>query len=109
MARRRSPKTGLVTWPNTRYPHKGGTDNKKGHMALTTYDTWADIAVDTNTETTSINEMRFVKGIYNTSLWNIRKNAIYAVDRAFIKARYWDQRKTSTNETVFRYSISILM
>lgn len=82
------------------YPHEGGTDNRKGHMTLTTYDMRAGIAVDSNTETTSIDEMRFVKEVWNASWWTSQKNAIYVVDRAFIEARYWDQRKTSVNATV---------
>lgn len=82
------------------YPHEGGTDNRKGHMTLTTYDMRAGIAVDSNTETTSIDEMRFVKEVWNASWWTSQKNAIYVVDRAFIEARYWDQRKTRVNATV---------
>ena len=82
------------------YPHEGGTDNRKGHMTLTTYDMRAGIAVDSNTETTSIDEMRFVKEVWNASWWTSQKNAIYVVDRAFIEARYWDQRKTSVSATV---------
>jgi hypothetical protein len=82
------------------YPRDGGNDNRKGHMALTTYDMRAGIAVDSNTETTSIDEMRFVKEVWNASWWTSQKNAIYVVDRAFIEARYWDQRKTSVHATV---------
>ena len=61
-------------------------------MTLTTYDMRAGIAVDSNTETTSIDEMHFVKEVWNASWWTSQKNAIYVVDRAFIEARYWDQR-----------------
>ena len=43
------------------YPGEGGTDNKKGHMNMTTYDMRAGIAVDSSTETVSIDEMRFIK------------------------------------------------
>jgi hypothetical protein len=50
------------------------------------------IAVDSNTETTSSDEMRFVKEVLNASGWTSQKNAIHIVDRAFIEARYWDQR-----------------
>lgn len=82
------------------YPHDGGTDNRKGHMTLTTYDMRAGIAVDSNTEVTSIDEMRFVKEVWSASWWTSQKNAIYVVDRAFIEARYWDQRKTRVNATV---------
>ena len=83
-----------------RYPHDGGADNRKGHMTLTTYDMRAGIAVDSNTEVTSIDEMRFVKEVWSASWWTSQKNAIYVVDRAFIEARYWDQRKTRVNATV---------
>lgn len=83
-----------------RYPHDGGTDNRKGHMTLTTYDMRAGIAFDSNTEVTSIDEMRFVKGVWSASWWTSQKNAIYVVDRAFIEARNWDQRKTRVNATV---------
>jgi len=82
------------------YPHDGGTDNRKGHMTLTTYDMRAGIAVDSNTETKSIDEMRFVKEVWQNAWWTSQKNAIYVVDRAFIEARYWDQRKASVNATV---------
>ncbi len=43
------------------YPSEGGTDNKKGHMNMTTYDMRAGIAVDSNIETASIDEIRFIK------------------------------------------------
>ena len=59
-------------------------------MTLTTYDMRAGIAVDSNTETTSIDEMRFVKEVWRAWWWTSQKNAIYVVvDRAFIEARYW--------------------
>ena len=82
------------------YPGEGGTDNKKGHMNMTTYDMRAGIAVDSNTETTSIDEMRFIKEGWIAPHWTCQQNAIYVVDRAFIEARYWDQRKTKYCTTV---------
>jgi len=94
------------------YPAEGGTDNRKGHMALTTYDKRAGIAVDSNTESTSIDEMRFVKKGWIAPHWTCQKNALYVVDRAFLEARYWDQRKASHGATVitrlkstFKYKI----
>jgi len=94
------------------YPSDGGTDNRKGHMAMTTYDMRAGIAVDSNTETTSIDEMRFLKEGWIAPQWTCKKNALYVVDRAFIEARYWDQRKTKYRATVitrmksvFKYQI----
>ncbi len=94
------------------YPRDGGTDNSKGHMALTTYDMRAGIAIDTCTETASIDEMRFVKEGWIAKHWTCQKNAIYVVDRAFIEARYWDQRKTNYGasvitrmKSVFKYHV----
>jgi hypothetical protein len=69
-------------------------------MTLATYDMRAGVAVDSATETTSIDEMRFVKEVWRASWWTRQKNALYVVDRAFIEARYWDQRKVSANATV---------
>ncbi len=84
----------------TVHPGEGGTDNKKGHMNMTTYDMRSGIAVDSNTETLSIDEMRFIKEGWIASHWTCQKNAIYEVDRAFIEARYWDQRKAKYRATV---------
>ena len=82
------------------YPGQGGTDNKKGHMNMTTYDMRAGIAVDSNTETVSIDEMRFIKEGWIASHWTCQKNALYVVDRAFIEARYWDLRKIKYGATL---------
>lgn len=82
------------------YPHLGGNDNKKGHMALTTYDLRAGIAVDTQTDTTSVDEMRFVKELWGQSDWTSVEKAIYVVDRAYIQASYWDVRKSRYGATV---------
>lgn len=82
------------------YPREGGTDNKKGHMNMTTFDMRAGIAVDSNTETVSIDEMRFIKEGWIASHWSCQKKAIYVIDRAFIEARYWDLRKAKQGATV---------
>ena len=94
------------------YPGQGGTDNKKGHMNMTTYDMRAGIAIDSQTETRSIDEMRFIKESWEGSHWTCKKNALFVVDRAFIEARYWDLRKTKYDVTVitrmkstFKYQI----
>jgi hypothetical protein len=94
------------------YPGDGGTDNKKGHMNMTTYDMRAGIAVDSNTETQSIDEMRFIKEGWIAPQWTCQEKAIYVVDRAFIEARYWDVRKNKHGATVitrmkttFKYEI----
>ncbi len=82
------------------YPSQGGTDNKKGHMALTTYDLRAGIPVDTQTDTRSVDEMRFVKEFWRQGDWTCVKGAIYVVDRAYIQASYWDVRKSRYDATV---------
>ena len=82
------------------YPREGGKDNKKGHMAFTTYDLRAGIPVDTQTDTSSIDEMRFVKEVWRQGHWTCVKKAIYVVDRAYIQASYWDVRKTKFQATV---------
>lgn len=82
------------------YPHAGGSDNRKGHMALATYDLRKGIAVDIQTETMSVDEMRFVKELWQQEHWTCIKNAIYIIDRAYIEARYWDRRKKEFHATV---------
>jgi hypothetical protein len=62
------------------YPGEGGTDNRKGHMNMTTYDMRAGIAVDSNTETISIDEMRFIKEGWIAPHWTCQKHALYVVD-----------------------------
>jgi len=69
-------------------------------MALATYDLRAGIAVDTQTDTTSVDEMRFVKEYWQQDHWTCVKNAIYVVDRAYIQPSYWDLRKKKHNATV---------
>jgi hypothetical protein len=72
----------------------------------------AGIAVDSSTESVSIDEMRFIKEGWIASHWTCQKNALYVVDRAFIEARYWDVRKTKYGatlitrmKTTFKYEI----
>ena len=79
---------------------------------MKTYDMRAGIAVDSYTETTSIDEMCFIKEGWIDSHWTYQKNVLYVIDRAFIEARYWDVRKTKYGATVitrmkttFKYEI----
>jgi hypothetical protein len=53
-------------------------------MNMTTYDMRVGIAVNSTTETVSIDEMRFIKEVWTASHWTCQKNAIYVVDHAFI-------------------------
>lgn len=82
-------------------PTEGGHDNQKGHMLLTYYDLRHGIPVNVEIETASMGEMRVLKeqdtGAVN---WSRRPDAIYLVDRAFIDAWYWDERKKALKATV---------
>jgi hypothetical protein len=44
--------------------------------------------------------LKFVKEGWIAKHWTCQKNALYVVDRAFIEARYWDQRKANYKATV---------
>ncbi len=67
---------------------------------MTIYDMRAGIPVNSQTETRSIDEMRFIKESQVAWYWISQKNALYVVDRAFIEARYWDQHKIRNEVTV---------
>lgn len=82
------------------YPMQDGTDNQKGHMLMTFYDLRKGIPLDVKTETTSLGEMRVIKEALDYSHWMSVKNALYSVDRAFIDARYWDERKRKYSATM---------
>jgi len=82
------------------YPMQGGTDNQKSHMLMTFYDLRKGIPVDVKTETTSMGEMRVIKEGLDHSQWMEVKNALYSVDRAFMDARYWDERKARYKATI---------
>jgi hypothetical protein len=93
---------------NPVYPMTGGTDNQKGHMLMTFYDLRKGIPVDVKIETTSLGEMRVLKEALDHSHWMAVKNALYSVDRAFIDARYWDERKRKFNATMVTRFKSIM-
>jgi hypothetical protein len=82
-----------------KYPMAGGTDNQKGHMLMCFYDLRKGIPIDVKTETASRGEMRVLKEALEHSHWMQVNNALYSVDRAFIDARYWDERKRKYNAT----------
>ena len=91
------------------YPKAGGTDNQKGHMLMTFYDLRKAIPLDVKTETTSRGEMRVIKEALDHSHWMAIKQALYSVDRAFIDARYWDERKRLHQATmVTRFKSSLI-
>ena len=85
---------------NPVYPMQGGTDNQKSHMLMTFYDLRKGVPIDVKTETASIGEIRVIKEGLDHSHWMAVKNALYSVDRAFMDARYWDERKARYNATI---------
>jgi hypothetical protein len=85
---------------NPIYPMQKGTDNQKGHMLMTFYDLRKGIPLDVTTETSSMGEMRVIKEGLDHNHWTAIKNALYSVDRAFMDARYWDERKKRFNATI---------
>ncbi len=91
-------------------PAEGGDDNQKGHMVLTYYDLRRGIPVNVKTETASMGEMRVLKGDDSEAVdWSRIRRAIYVVDRAFIDATYWDERKRSLQTTVITRMKSTLV
>ncbi len=91
------------------YPMQEGTDNQKGHMLMTLYDLRKGMPLDVKTETASMGEMRVIKESLEHNHWMEVKNALYSVDRAFIDARYWDERKRKYNATMITRFKSILV
>lgn len=91
-------------------PTEGGDDNHKGHMLLTYYDIRRGIPVNVKTETASMGEMRVLKAEDGQAMdWSRIRRAIYVVDRAFIDATYWDERKRSLHATVITRMKSTLV
>lgn len=86
---------------------KKGTDNQKGHLSMLLYDLRKGLPVDVITQTKSIGEMRLIKEYADE--WTTIKDSIYVVDRAFLDARYWDDRKAKFNVTTITRWKSILV
>jgi len=83
------------------YPMSGGVDNQKGHMLLSHYDLRCGIPLAVTTETQSIGEMRVLKKEEAKATSLLRTPcAVHVVDRAFIDARFWDQRCKLYRSTV---------
>lgn len=80
-------------------PSQGGTDSSKGHLELTTFNLRTGIPVDTDIDTSSISEIRFVKERWEGRALTKQKNSIWVVDRGFIDAGYWDKRKLNYGVT----------
>ncbi len=81
-------------------PSQGGADNTKGHMHVAVFDLRAGIPINTDIDTSSIAEIRFVKENVAQGDLTSRKNSLWIADRAFIDAPYWDMRKRCYNVTL---------
>ncbi len=81
-------------------PKDGGVDSPKGHLHLMTFDLRAGIPIHVDVDTSSISEIRFVKERWTGSDLTRTKNALWVVDRGFIDANYWDERKRRHGVTV---------
>lgn len=84
------------------FPKDGGCDNTKKHMLMTYYDIRHGIPLNMKVETSSMGEMRVFEADCNdySTDWGSIRNAIYVVDRAFIKGSYWDNKKTKFKSSV---------
>lgn len=80
-------------------PSQGGTDSSKGHLQLTTFNLRTGIPVDTDIDTSSISEIRFVKERWEGCALTKQRNSLWVVDRAFIDANFWDTRKLNCGVT----------
>ena len=82
-------------------PEEGGTDNQKKHMHMFYYDIRYGMPLNVKTETASVGEMRVLEKDYcHSTDWGCIRQAIYVVDRAFIKSAYWDAKKAKLKATV---------
>lgn len=80
-------------------PSDGGSDSPKGHLQMTVFDLRAGLPFNTDIDTSSISEIRFVKERWDSADLTARKNSLWVVDRGFIDATYWDLRKSKHNVT----------
>lgn len=73
---------------------QGGEDSAKGHCLLSIYDVRRGCVADVAVETRSRHEVPIMKDYDATdgALTQV-KGALWLVDRAFIDATYWDQKK----------------
>ena len=81
-------------------PSEGGTDSSKGHLHLVAFDLRAGLPINTDIDTSSISEIRFVKECWKGGDLTKKKNSLWVVDRGFIDADYWDTRKRTYGVTL---------
>jgi hypothetical protein len=77
-----------------RTPREGGTDNPKGHAALTFYNLRLGVAQDAQVEIRSRHETAILRDYDNEAHALTRtRGALFVVDRAFVDAPFWDAKK----------------
>jgi hypothetical protein len=82
-------------------PSQGGTDNSKGHALITIYNTRLGCPQDVYIDTRSRHEIMMLRD-YAALPGSVMdtKDALWLVDRAFIDAHYWDQKKRKQGVTM---------
>ena len=84
-----------------RTPRQGGEDNPKGHALLSFYDVRLGCPADVYVDTRNRHETALLRDYDATDQAMTRHhNALWLVDRAFIDARFWDQKKKRLGVTM---------
>ena len=82
-------------------PSQGGEDNPKGHALLSFYDVRQGIPADVYVDTRNRHETALLRDYdANEQAMTRHKKALWLVDRAFIDARFWDQKKKRLGVTL---------
>ncbi len=82
-------------------PRQGGEDNPKGHGLLSFYDVRLGCPADVFAETRSRHETALLRDYDdNAQAMTRHRRALWLVDRAFIDARFWDQKKKRLGVTL---------
>jgi len=82
-------------------PRQGGEDNPKGHALLSFYDVRLGCPADVYVDTRNRHETALLRDYdANEKAMTRHKKALWLVDRAFIDARFWDQKKKRLSVTM---------
>ncbi|MDZ7750097.1 MAG: transposase [Gammaproteobacteria bacterium] len=84
-----------------RTPRQGGEDNPKGHALLSFYDVRLGCPADVYVDTRNRHETTLLRDYdANEQAMTRHRKALWLVDRAFIDARFWDQKKKGLGVTL---------
>ena len=82
-------------------PRQGGKDNPKGHALLSFYEVRLGVPADVYVDTRSRHETALLRDYdQGEQAMTGHKGALWLVDRGFIDARFWDQKKRSLGVTM---------